>query len=166
MALKYKDIEQNPRGLISFTGYRKKEFEVLLEFFEPKWDLYIRYHTLDGQKRKRTASIRKNNTFPRSEDLLMLILHYWKAYPLQEVMAVTFGMKQPQINRWIKVLKPILKASLAELKMLPERDTSKMKEKMLSEKAVVLDGTEREIQRPLDYEVQKEYYSGKKRIIQ
>ena len=53
------------------------------------------------------------------------------------------------------------------MKVLPSRDNKKLniliKEMGLTE--VIIDATEREIQRPKDYEVQKEYYSGKKNII-
>ncbi len=163
MALKYKDISDNPRSLVSFTGYKKEEFETLSEVFDEQWQIFIRGKTLEGKERQRTGSVRTNSTFSMSEDKLLFILHYWKAYPLQEVMAVTFRIQQPQVARWIKLLKPILKKSLKKYKMLPEREAGIMKTKLQGETHMIIDGTEREIQRPLDNDVQKEYYSGKKK---
>ena len=53
------------------------------------------------------------------------------------------------------------------MKILPSRENKKLnlliKEMGLT--AVIVDATERQIQRPKDNEVQKEYYSGKKRLI-
>ena len=163
MALKYEDIANNPKGLVSFTGYRKGEFDLLAELFEQQWDLFIKKTTITGKERNRQSYNRTNSTFPKIEDKLMFILHYWKAYPLQEVMAITFGMKQPQVALWLKVLRPILKKSLKKYKMLPERDAGTMKMKLQGETSMIIDGTEREIQRPGDNEVQREYYSGKKK---
>ena len=92
----------------------------------------------------------------------MFILHYWKADPLQEVMGVTFGIKQPQVNKWLKLVKPILRKSLNELKTLPERNPNLPGRTIASEKELIVDGTERAIQLPSGYEEQKEYYSEKK----
>ncbi|MCZ2355087.1 MAG: transposase family protein [Bacteroidia bacterium] len=54
-----------------------------------------------------------------------------------------------------------------KMKVLPTRD-SEMLNQLIQEmglQEVVIDATERQIQRPKDYEVQKEYYSGKKKLI-
>lgn len=48
--------------------------------------------------------------------------------------------------------------------VLPSRDNKKLNQliKELNLKEVIIDATERSIQRPLDNDVQQEYYSGKK----
>ena len=79
-------------------------------------------------------------------------------------MASTFLMNQPQVNLWKRLLQNILETTLENMAVLPSRDNKKLN-KLLKEmnlKEVIIDATERQIQRPLDNEVQKEYYSGKK----
>jgi len=58
-----------------------------------------------------------------------------------------------------------LNDALGQLDLLPERDAGKVKKRLKKEKQLVIDGTERPIQRPKDKDVQKEYYSGKKNDI-
>ncbi len=60
---------------------------------------------------------------------------------------------------------PMLNEALSELGLLPARNSDKAKRKLEGEEEVIIDGTERPIPRPKDYEVQKEYYSGKKNGI-
>lgn len=76
-------------------------------------------------------------------------------------------MHQPQVSTWKKLLQLFLENSFLEMKILPSRENKKLnlliKEMGLT--AVIVDATERQIQRPKDNEVQKEYYSGKKRLI-
>ena len=79
-------------------------------------------------------------------------------------MASTFLMNQPQVNLWKILLQNILETSLEKMSVLPSRDNKKLN-KLLKEvnlKEVIIDATERQIQRPLDNDVRKEYYSGKK----
>ncbi len=76
-------------------------------------------------------------------------------------------MHQPQVNIWKQLLQKILEESFLAMKVLPARDSKNLnrllKEMGLTE--VIIDATERQIQRPKDNEVQKEYYSGKKKRI-
>jgi len=74
-------------------------------------------------------------------------------------------MSQGQANDWIQRLGPILQGALKEQALLPERDPANL-EQVLAEYDLLeftIDGTERRKQRPKDNEVQKEYYSGKKK---
>jgi len=54
---------------------------------------------------------------------------------------------------------------LDELGLLPARSPEKAKRKLKEEKRVIIDATERPIQRPQDDDKQTEYYSGKKNDI-
>src|SRR5438552_14639446 len=112
MALRYKDIFEDPKRLISLTGFKKEEFETLNWIFSQQWEESLKRKTIEGKERQRRSALRKNSTFPQPEDKLLFILHYQKCYPLQEVMGVTFGIKQPQVNRWIKLLSHVLKKTL------------------------------------------------------
>ncbi len=79
-------------------------------------------------------------------------------------MSSMFDMYQPQTNIWKQLLQKLLEETFIAMKVLPSRDNKKLnqliKEMGLTE--VIIDATERQIQRPKDYDVQKEYYSGKK----
>ena len=64
-------------------------------------------------------------------DKLLFILVYQKTYPLQTMHGLQFGLSQPQTNYWIHRLLPILRESLAELGMVPERDPQAVAESPL-----------------------------------
>jgi len=165
MRLTYKKIKDKPEVLISLTTLRREEFEALSEFFEQSWQDYIRKYTLEGKPRNRSASIRSNTTLRTAEDRLLFILYHLKGNAIQQLMGITFEMTQAQVSLWIKLLSKLLRDSLEKQGYLPKRKAEQLKKALEKESTVLLDATEREIQRPVDNEVQKEYYSGKKSVI-
>ena len=165
MKLTYKKIKDKPEVLISLTTLRREEFEALSEFFEQSWQGYIRQYTLEGKPRNRSASIRSNTTLRTAEDRLLFILYHLKGNAIQQLMGITFEMTQAQVSLWIKLLSKLLRDSLEKQGYLPKRKVEQLKKALEKESTVLLDATEREIQRPADNEVQKEYYSGKKSVI-
>jgi len=165
MKLTYKKIKDKPEVLISLTTLRREEFEVLSEFFEQTWQEYIGQYTLEGKPRNRNASIRANTTLRTAEDRLLFILYHLKGNAIQQLMGITFEMTQAQVSLWIKLLSKLLRDSLEKQGYLPKRKVEQLKKALEKESTVLLDATEREIQRPADNEVQKEYYSGKKSVI-
>jgi len=165
MKLTYKKIKDKPEVLISLTTLRREEFEVLSEFFEQSWQEYMRRYTLEGKPRNRSASIRSNTTLRTAEDRLLFILYHLKGNAIQQLMGITFEMTQAQVSLWIKLLSKLLRDSLEKQGYLPKRKVEQLKKALEKESTVLLDATEREIQRPKDNEVQKEYYSGKKSVI-
>jgi hypothetical protein len=165
MKLTYKKIKDKPEVLISLTTLRREEFEVLSEFFEQTWQEYIGQYTLEGKPRNRSASIRSNTTLRTAEDRLLFILYHLKGNAIQQLMGITFEMTQAQVSLWIKLLSKLLRDSLEKQGYLPKRKVEQLKKALEKESTVLLDATEREIQRPADNEVQKEYYSGKKSVI-
>ena len=93
------------------------------------------------------------------------MLFYFKCYPLQEVMALLFGLSQGQVSHWIGELTPLVNTALGRELLLPARKPADM-EKLLSEVPDVLlfiDGSERPIRRPKNKDDQKNDYSGKKK---
>ncbi len=165
MKLTYEKIKKKPKVLISLTTLRQEEFEELSEFFEQSWLNYMQQHTLEGKRRSRRANVRSNSTLCTAEDRLLFILYHLKGNSIQELIGITFEMTQTQVSVWIKLLSKILRDALDRQGFLPVRKTEQLKKALEKETTIVLDATERKIQRPTDYEVQKEYYSGKKRII-
>lgn len=165
MKLTYEKIKNRPQVLISLTTLRREEFEKLSEFFEQSWQSYNKQYTLKGKLRDRKVSIRTNNVLRTADDRLLFILYHLKGNPIQQLMGITFEMKQAQVSLWIKLLSKLLRDALDRQGYLPERKVENLKKILEKESTVLLDATEREIQRPTDNEVQKEYYSGKKSIM-
>ena len=165
MKLTYKKIKNKPQVLISLTTLRREEFEDLSEFFEQSWQNYIQCYTLEGKPRNRKAGIRSDTVLRTAEDRLLFILYHLKGNSIQQLMGITFEMTQAQVSLRIKLLSKILRDALERQGFLPKRKVEQLKKVLEKETTILLDATERQIQRPADYEVQKEYYSGKKRII-
>jgi hypothetical protein len=163
--LRYTDLKQNPKTLLTHTGLNPEEFEALCVFFDQAWQHYIDAYTLDGKPRARRSRGRKNETFATTEDRLLFVLYYLKTNPLQEILAAAFGLRQPHASAWLKVLLPILEGALDKADALPERAGERLARVVAEKQRVLIDGTERPIQRSIDDETQREHYSGKKNAI-
>lgn len=160
MKLSYQNLTKNSRLIKTATGLRLKEFDYLAKQFEKEWQKYIEAYTFEGKPRMRKRKARKNNTFQCIEDKLIFILHDYRNNPTQEFMGLQFGITQPKVAMWIKVLEPLLAKSLKKLGLTPARDSAGLNNRMIESVTILLDGSERPINRP-KYE-QEEYYSGKK----
>jgi hypothetical protein len=64
-------------------------------------------------------------------------------------------MTQPQANMYIHLFIPLLEKTLKRLGELPTRKASLVAERLKNSNDVLLDGTERSMQRPPDAERQK-----------
>ena len=160
--LRYTDLASNEKALLAHTGLKAAEFETLCTFFDQAWQRYLRTHTLEGKPRERQSRGRKNETLPTIEDKLLFVLIYLKTNPLQEVLAATFGMRQPHASFWLKLLVPRLEESLQQADALPERHSERLARAVAGHRRVLIDGTERPVGRSVDYQTQREHYSGKK----
>lgn len=160
MNLNYEHLKVKSSLLKSATGLTSKEFGHLLPTFEKHWEAYISRYTFEGKKRQRARTMRKNSTFKCTQDILVFILYDYRHNPTQEFMGLHFGLTQPKVAAWIRVLDPILEGSLREMDLTPERDNAGLNERLAEAVTALLDGSERPVNRPL-YD-QREYYSGKK----
>lgn len=163
--ISYDDIKNHPKAHRTFTSLDKAEFEKLLIEFAKAWEEYVKGNYTKEQERQRKPGGGRKPKLDKLEDKLFFILFHFKTYPLQEVLGFLFGLSQGQANEWIHKLSEVLKMALGQAMLLPERDPKKLEE-VLAECEMfefIIDGTEREIQRPTDKEAQKEYYSGKKK---
>jgi hypothetical protein len=169
----YQELSKYRRKFLAMTGYSVEEFEALLPSFQAQFEAYVKSHKLNGKPRcQRRYTDYKNSVLPTIEDKLLFILIYLKQGQLQEAHASLFGMHQPDANKWIHLLHPLLNQTLATLAELPTRHAAELEselEQALAEDDQVQlmlffhDGTERPIVRPKDPEAQKLYYSGKKK---
>jgi hypothetical protein len=121
--LRYHEIADDERRVLSLTSLTPKEFADLVPLFTTSFYDYLDEQTVEGYERigRRYVPYR-NSTLPTMEDKLLFILVYLKQAPTQEVQASLFGMRQPKANMWIHLLHPVLNRALAQTGALPKRD--------------------------------------------
>ena len=159
----YNNLKQNEAQFLSVVGIKFQHFNILVEFFEPCWEAYISVYTVSGDYRRTVKKYRKDDVFPDIETMLIFILSYLKNNPLQQAHAATFNMNQPQANLWIHLLKRILNNTLEKANCIPCRTVDALNKLLVEGQDILIDGTERPILRPSDPDVQKDFYSGKKK---
>src|SRR2546428_2022710 len=166
--LKYEELRKNKKQFLALTGLTIEEFEKLLPAFIRAYERKNPPNkTLKGKERKRKVGGGRSSELKSNEQKLLFALVYQKSYPLQEMMAVLFGIDQGQVNYWLHRLLPVLRDALDELALLPERDGAKFArhERSKGKKApLIIDGVDRRRQRPKNAEKQKLHYSGKKKV--
>lgn len=92
---------------------------------------------------------------------------YLRQKPIFEILGLLFDVSKTKANEafnyWVEILRDILPASqMEEVKA----DVQKYKElrQLLTEYQLIVDSTEQPTARPIDYELQKDCYSGKKKM--
>ncbi|WP_293122559.1 transposase family protein [Moorena sp. SIO4G3] len=94
------------------------------------------------------------------------MLIYFRLYPTQAVQGFLFGIGQAQANQWVHRLTRVRVASFGHLSYSCQSVRSAKLEAVLNacpSLEFMIDGTERLINRPKDFEDRKTYYSGKKK---
>ena len=120
--LRYSAICTDERECLAMTGMTVHEFNELLPYFHACFEEQLRTKTIDGYERQyRRYTPYRNRTFQTSADMLLFILVYLKQYPTQTMLGRLFGMKQPQANRWIHLVHPVLNHALEHAECRPER---------------------------------------------
>ena len=162
-------LKQSPSQFLSMTSLTVVEFELLHDSFEGYCTDYFLHHTLQGKVREKICyQEQKNACLKGSEMKLFFLLSYLKNYPLQQFHASYFGITQGKVSQFIKVLRPLLQKTLTRMGLMPTGSPEELKAELEKYriKEANMDATEREVNRSTDYEVQKEFYSGKKKDIQ
>ena len=165
--ISYHDLKEKPKEFLAATSLSVTEFELILPVFCRKYgELHLPGLTRTGKPRQRKEGGGVKEKLRADEDKLFFILVYQKTYPLQTMHGLQFGLSQPQTNYWVHRLLPILRESLAELGMTPERDPQVVAESVLVNESapdLLIDGTERRRQRPKEAQKQVDHFSGKKK---
>jgi hypothetical protein len=152
---------QDDRLMRAVIGMGKKEFYKLLAKFAP-----LAGRIKHKRNRKRKAGAGRKHTLETAEQKLFYMLFYMKCYPTFDVAAFFFGVDKSQAKRWVDELRVILEKSLGKAMVLPVRKIRSVKEfleRFPAVKELLIDGTERPVQRPKNKQKQKERYSGKKK---
>lgn len=161
--LEWERILQQDRLLRAMTGLNRKGFEALL----PSFAIAYRESLAEAKpSRQRAIGGGRKATLRSIEAKLLYSLFYCKCYPTFDLASVLFGFDRSCAHGWTHRLLPVLEKALGKKMALPERKLRSIDEfieRFPAVKRVMIDGTERPIQRPQDKQHQKENYSGKKR---
>lgn len=158
-------VKGDDRLLRAVTGLNLKALDALKPSFAealaeapvPRRSQKPRERSVGGGRKPRLASV---------ENKLIYILFYFKCYPTFDLAGLLFDLDRSQANRWMHRLQPVLEAALGQQLALPKRKLRSMSEFVAAfpeVKRVILDATERPVQRSKDKDQQKENYSGKKK---
>ena len=100
------------------------------------------------------------------EEQICLCIFYLRHLPTFQILGIQFNISKTEandtFNYWIKIIRRILPASLMEQAKKGKEKLTIVKE-MLAEHELIVDSWEQPRERPKDNEMQKEYYSGKKK---
>jgi DDE superfamily endonuclease/Helix-turn-helix of DDE superfamily endonuclease len=149
----------------ALTGLNRKAFEELKSAFAQVL-ASAEVPRRSPVPRQRASGAGRKPTLETVEAKLFFILFYFKVYPTFDLAGFLFDLDRAQANRWMHRLQPLLEETLGEKMALPKRKVTSLEdfvEAFPDVKRVILDGTERPIQRAKDREQQKEDYSGKKK---
>jgi Helix-turn-helix of DDE superfamily endonuclease len=158
-------IRADDRLMRSMTGLNRQSFKELLPSFEEAY-----YSSLQKAKPFRLKAVGggRTATLKTVEDKLLYILVYYKCYPTFDLMGIMFDLGRSGAHYWVHKLTPVIEEALGQKQVLPERKIGSITEflKKFSDVSVlIVDGTERPIQRPKNSKEQKKNYSGKKNAI-
>jgi hypothetical protein len=158
-------IESHPQSAKRLIGIDYEQFMALVALAEK------RHLEKLAEIEKRKVRIiargggRKPEISPKSGGCLCLV--YLRQKPTFEILGLLFDISKTKandaFNYWVEILRDILPASQMEE---VEKDSHKYQElrKMLCEYELIVDSAEQAIERPSDYQEQKQYYSGKKKM--
>lgn len=150
------------RQLRAITGLSHTQFSTLL----PVFTHYIENAVQDKYKNKdRKIGSGKKGDIETPTEKLLLILFYLRCYPTFDVLGFTFGISGDAAHRYVYSLFEILMKSLNDFGVLPHmkfKTPEELQAAFRNFDTLLIDATERAVQRSQDYDVQKEDYSGKK----
>jgi hypothetical protein len=136
-------VVENATDIKELTGLRYEEFNTLHIAVEKNILL---------SKKKVTGS---PGTIKNKKVNLLIFLYYMRGHMTQRQMAVFFNISQPQICRIINYYRKFVEKIV--------KIENRIKDVSIP---VIVDATEQLVERPKDNEVQKKYYSGKKKPTQ
>lgn len=167
--MNYETVLKNDKMFLSLTSLHVAEFEHLLFFFEPICEDYYKWNTIDGKKRK-LPRLKANakERLPNSGHKLFFLMVYLKNNPIQQFQAASFGISQGQVSHLFKALNSLFSITLKKMGLMPAQNNEELQMYLEKHKISTLykDATERPIARKVDYEAQKQDFSGKKKPTQ
>jgi len=158
-------IKSNPQESKRLIGIKYEDFIKLVSLAEQRH--LEKQAVIEKNKVRLIASGGGRKPEMTSESGVCLCLVYLRQKPTFEILGLLFDVSRTKANNtfnyWIEILRDILPASqLEEVK----DDNQKYQElrKSLCEYELIVDSAEQAVERPGDYQEQKKYYSGKKKM--
>lgn len=167
LAMKPKDISpriHSERQLKAVTGISLQQFLIVLPIF----DQLLAEQKEENKKGKIKPHNGRKATLALAADQLLFFLHYLKCYPTFDQLGFMFNMNGPNAHTLVYKLFPVFTHTLEHFKVLPKAEFKTPEELQKAFQGIdtlLIDATERAIQRPQDSQEQAEHYSGKKRSI-
>lgn len=160
---------KNQRLIRAITGLDKSKFEELTVGFGEIYGTRPE-PTLNWKGEQRQRSIGGGGQFRLQTDTekVFFVLFYLKCYPTFDVLGLIFNLDRSNACRCLHNFLPIVEQVLGYKMALPKRRIGSMEafiEHFGEIHRLIVDGTERPIQRSKNYEKQKDNYSGKKNGI-
>jgi hypothetical protein len=155
--LNFERALQSDRLLRALTGLNRKAFEELKLTFAPVL-ANAEVPRRSPLPRQRASGAGRKPTLATVEAKLFFILFYFKVYPTFDLAGLLFDLDRAQANRWMHRLQPLLEEALGEPLALPKRKLTSLEDFIAAfpdVERVILDGTERPIQRTKDRDKQK-----------
>jgi hypothetical protein len=129
--LRYASERDKANQILNLTSLTVEQCEQLIEPFEQAFVRHMRQWTMEGKLRTaRAYTPYVNSPLPTPEDRLLFLLSYLKAASLQVAHAATFGMTQPNANKWLHVLLSVLHQTLRDLGDAPARHLLALRERL------------------------------------
>lgn len=143
------------------TGLSKEQFEELFQTFGPLYE-----PKKPANPYAKTDS--RNPVLTDKREALFFILHYLKAYPTLQNLALYFGFSEYAASQYIDRIMPVLKEALnrkTNLKTSVFKNQKEFDRAFSGVDEIYVDVTEVPVERPSDKQVQQSRYSGKKNSI-
>lgn len=157
-------IQTYPHRSRSLLGIESEQLTALIAYLQQLEAEYKVQHNARKIRLNAPGAGRPTSLSPDAE--ILLCLYYLRHYPTFEILGLTFELSSSQVHAvvqyWLPFLRQALPASLYEELSDCEAAWAVVAE-MLTEWELIVDSTEQVRQRPGDSELQKQYYSGKKK---
>ena len=161
MLLNIKKLLENERQLRAVIGMCHKKFTLLHTQFSNLYSIAQKKKT-----RQRAVGGGRRGVIRDTRAKLLFILMYVKVYPTYDLAGALFGVVASRPCEWVSEYLPLLEQALGRHCVLPARKLSSMSEFRMRHpeiEEIIIDGSERPIQRPKKDKNQKKAYSGKKK---
>ena len=146
-----------PDVFFRLSGVRKSDFEDLSLKLEPIF-VSARKKRLCSRLRDRSFGGGRSSLLPFKAQLLMCLIYY-RTYISHEFLGLLFGVSDSTSIRCVNEMSKVL----ARHFRMPERKVNLSEEEKADLIYLLVDGTERPIQRPQKRGARKKHYSGKKK---
>ena len=163
-------LRKNPAVVKAFTGVPADEFWSMLQRMEAQLPAYEE-ERLSRTDRQRAVGAGRDFDQPLALRT-MAVLAYLRLHVPQTVIALMFGLTQPDISRDLRRLLPLMRTGLPCPEVWEvvedhplENDPPPMSPEQLTDGRALVDATEQRVSRPSENETRKKYYSGKKKAF-